>query len=158
MPDDVRDRVTFQPGERVLAAASTGAGGHVVASDRALYLIGDDVRRVRWDLIDHARWQPPMLRFTVWDPDSDTVSAQAVPVDQTSDLPATVRNRVTDSFLVNLRLDVPGGSARILARRDTDSGRLVWRTLTEPRGLRHDPAVQAVLVAETAAVRSRMGI
>ena len=64
-PDQVKAALDPRPGERVLAACRSGETDHLVATDRALYAVtGARTTRWRWDLIDQARWQPPIWWWT----------------------------------------------------------------------------------------------
>lgn len=171
VPEDVRAAVALQPGERVLAAAPGGDQAFLVASDRALYVVpavpGPDesapgergpARRIRWDLIDRARWEPPLLLLELRADETAPVRAEQLAVDQTGDLPAVVRDRVTNSILVNSRIDVAGGHARVVARRNTDTNLLQWRIVTSPGVDPQDPLVQQAARRELDDLRSRLGV
>ncbi len=160
VPAEVRAAVPLARGERVLAACRSGDdGAHLVASDRALYVVGvAGVRRWRWDLIDRAGWQPPLLLLTAREQDDGPLHSEDLPADPDSAVPAVVRERVTNSILINNRVDVPGGSARLVARRDSDTGELRWRVVFGSGVTEDDPRVQQRVAAELADLRSRLGV
>lgn len=159
VPDEVRAVVPLAPSERVLAAARSTEATYLVASDRALYSVtGPAATRWRWDLVDRAVWDPPMLQLDVRPDEQSAPVRKVCPVDQRGELPAVVRDRVENSIVVNSRIEVTGGYARVLARRNTDTGRLQWRVVFGPGVDPSDQDVQAAAQAELADLRSRLGV
>ena len=159
VPDEVRDAVSFSDGERVLAWCRSGESGYLVASDRAFYVVSPpESQRTRWDLVDRAAWKPPFLTVSVYDPGSDSVQTRALAADPDSELPSVVRDRVTRTILVNNRIDVPGGHARVVGRRDSDDGSLWWRVVHSTGVDRDDPEVKRAVESELAELRSAMGV
>lgn len=156
----MRASVRLAPGERVLSATGSRDGAHLVASDRALYVVlPPDAQRLRWDLIDLATWTPPDLALHVRPDESTPPEQQFFAVDDLdADLPAVVRDRVENSIVVNSRVAVTGGHARVVARRHQDTGRLQWRIVFGDGVDPADPQVQAAANAELADLRARLGV
>lgn len=158
VPDEVKQTVKLQRGEQMLSVCSSDGTGYLAASDRALYRVTPpSAQRLRWDLIDRAVWEPPRLRLEVRDDQTGEVAALVWEADQTADLPAVVRERVTGTILVNSQVPVPGGSAQVIARRHSDTGAVQWRIVFGAGVDAQDPAVHAAADAELADLRSLLG-
>ena len=156
VPDQVKAALDLRPGERVLAACRSGETDHLVATDRALYAVtGARTTRWRWDLIDQARWQPPDLVVDVRSDSESTVQRRTLPADPQGDLPAVVRDRVTNSIVVNNAVAVPGGTVRVVARRNSDDGCFEWRTVPGGSVSLADPAVAQAVDAELRSLRAQ---
>jgi hypothetical protein len=163
VPAQVQEAVALAATERVLAAAKCDDGQHVVASDRALYLVAADADpeqtiRMRWDLIDKATWEPPVMAVDSRDAADEPVTRTVLAFQTDGELPAVVRERVTNSIVVNSQIAVSGGTARVLARRNSDDGLLQWRVVLSPGVDGDDPAVRAATEAELSDLRSRLGV
>ena len=158
VPDEVKQAVSLAPGEQMLSVCASDGSTYLAASDRALYRVDPpQVERLRWDTVDRAVWEPPHLHLRVRDDDGE-VTSRVWQVDQTGDLPAVVRERVTGSILVNSKLDVPGGTAQVLARRNSDTGKVEWRVVFGRGVDPHDPSVRSAAEAELTDLRSRLGV
>jgi hypothetical protein len=169
VPTGVRSVLGLRTGERVLATARSGEADFVVATTVSLCLVearnavgATDYSmawRVRWDQIDKARWDPPLmnieLRSVLDEVGTDTVQ---VHVDQVSQLPAVVRDRVNDSILASEEIAVSDGSVRVIARRNSDTGEAVWRVVFGPGVDSQDPEVRREAEEGLAALRSRLGV
>lgn len=161
VPDEVRAAVPLLPGERILSVCLSGEVGYLVASDHALYRVElPAVERLRWDLIDRAAWDPPTFDIRIRDSDGEGSGTQrrVWPADQNGDLPAVVRDRVTGSILTNAAITVPGGRARIVARRNADTGEVRWQVEFGPGVDPADPAVAQAAERELTDLRSRLGV
>lgn len=156
LPAEVRSAVELRPGERVLSACRSGDVAHLVATDRALYVVTDgQAVRWRWDLIDHARWEPPDLTVDVR-PDADAAPTRHVlAADPASDVPAVVRDRVTTSIVVNSSVVVPGGTVRVVARRNSDDGGFEWRLVPTSGVALDNPSVAGPVEAELRSLRAQ---
>lgn len=159
VPDEVKDAVQLQRGEQMLSVCASDDGAYLAASDRALYRVAaPSVERLRWDQVDRAVWEPPYLQLTAREDDTGRVAHLVWQADQTGDLPAVVRERVTGSILVNSQVPVSGGSAQVIARRHSDTGVVGWRIVFGAGVDAQDPAVQAAADAELTDLRSRLGV
>ena len=105
-----------------------------------LLTVSDEDRqdlRIGWDLVDNVTWSPPALALELRR-DRDSAPEQLVlEIDQRSNLPAVVRNRVMDSIVVNDKIEYGRSWIRIIARKIFETGELEWRVVPGP-GL--DPA------------------
>lgn len=169
VPVGVREALHTKPEERVLTTAKSGDEDFVVATTVSLYLVVAQSSptdgsfsiawRIRWDQIDKARWEPPHLMMQLQSPlvDGGTDSVEVL-VDQVSDLPATVRDRVNSSIIASEEIPVLSGSARVVARRNSDTGEAVWRVIFGPGIDSQDPEVRQTVEEGLAAIRSRLGV
>ena len=138
IPEYIRDAVDLTLGERVRAAVEIQDGGYAVATDMALHLLlavpeadRQDLR-IRWDLIDNVTWSPPTLVLELRR-DRDAAPEQlALDMDQRADLPAVVRNRVTDSIVVNDKIEYGRSWIRIIARKIFETQEVEWRVVPGP--------------------------
>ena len=164
LPGPILAMLAIPPGERVIAWGSSEQGGGTqtvvtAATERALYVqaTGD---RIRWEQVTKATWDDPVLEVTRLGEDGRLLPALRVRLDAPGDLPAAVRDRVTDSVVVSerreLHVGTTTGSALFVARRLGEDVR--W-TVVFDAGLDHrDPALQAAADAELEALRATMGI
>ena len=153
LPDEVRDALPTEPGERVLAAGRTTDGTWVVATDRALI---DSGRRTPWTDVVHAQWYDeeqvlamdllpggePSYRLILADPGR---------------VPETVHERVMASIVVSRRVALPGGGARLVARRGEGSGETVWQVVADEGVDLADPAVRDRVDAALADLQAELG-
>ncbi|MFN8125642.1 MAG: hypothetical protein U0R64_03925 [Candidatus Nanopelagicales bacterium] len=156
VPAEVKAALEMVPGERVLSVCRSGDTQYLVASDRALYVVAPPTAvRWRWDLIDQARWDPPSLHIDVRDDADSPPVAHTLDADPTGDLPGVVRDRVTNSIIVNSAVAVGSGTVRVVARRNSDAGTFEWR-LVPSAGVRlDDPAVAGVVDTELRRLRAQ---
>ena len=67
------------------------------------------------------------------EPDRDAAPEQlALDMDQRADLPAVVRNRVTDSIVVNDKIEYGRSWIRIIARKIFETQEVEWRVVPGP--------------------------
>jgi hypothetical protein len=152
LPVEVRKALPVEPGERVLAHATTADGGHAVATGRALYLPGGT--RLPWQRIDKALWDDEGLRVLATDG-----SEYRVEIVEPGRLPETVRERVTASIVASrhVRLGNRGG-VRLVARRAPGTDSLEWEFVFD-RGLDpDDPGLRALAEQALEEVRRSLGI
>lgn len=117
---DLREAVGIAAGERVLAWGigdeSRADASFVVATDQALY----DQRstlRLPWVDVIKGTWEQPDFRFTVETPHG--VQRTVIRVFDARDLPAAVRDRVTDTVVVSEYVNLgEDEGAQLVARRD----------------------------------------
>jgi hypothetical protein len=168
-PSGVRAAVTLVGDERVYISAPSHEGQYVVASSAALYLVQPTQTegqyavdwRVRWDQIDLAKWQPPLLKMQVRAPGVTSGPATElinVMIDQATELPAVVRDRVDQSFVVNEEIPVGEGTARVVARTHSDSGQTIWRVIMGAGVDPEDDFARLEAAAGLAQLRSKLGV
>jgi hypothetical protein len=161
LPGPVLAMLQVPPQERVLAWGSTDrAGGTqtvvLAATDRALYVqeIGE---RIPWEQITKATWDEPVLSVWRLAPDGRPMPVLRVRVEESGDLPAAVRDRVTDSVMVSERREIgDGAKALFVARRLGDEVR--WTVVFDAGVDFEDPARRAAAEAVLAELRTTLGI
>jgi hypothetical protein len=158
LPAGVTTRMGIDPREKVVSWGSSAAVAgetYVVATDRALYL-NEPGERLAWDRITKATWDEPTLELVVAGPPTRRLR---LTVDQSRDLPAAVRDRVTASVVVSERLDLGGGQgATAVARRSSEDGSIRWNVVFD-RGLDpSDPTLREAADIALANLRESLGI
>ncbi len=164
LPGPMLAMLQIPPGERVIAwgSAAEADGTQTVitaATEKALYVqaSGD---RIGWEQVTKATWDEPWLEVTRLGEDGRLQPALRIRIDDEGDLPAAVRDRVTDSVLVSerrtLAAGAASGSALFVARRLGDDVR--WTVMFDPGMDHRDPALRAAADAELAALRATLGI
>jgi len=157
LPDGVE--LSLDRGERVLTWGRVDDDRYVVATNLALYVTdgtSNAVVRHGWHEVDHAVWAADCT-LTV-----DTVDGNR-DVHHLRDprgIPAAVRERVNASVVVSERhrlFDTGDRGVRVVARRDTGTGRLVWAAVLDEDVDGEDPAVLERARIITTAVRRRVG-
>jgi hypothetical protein len=146
--------VALDPDERVLAWSKTD-GGYAVATNRGLRLPGAD--RLGWHEIHKAVWSGRELTVTPAGVREeregyavvDDLPPRTVLLLDPRDVPRQVQARVTGSVSYTMHHRLPGGGARVVARRVSGRDGLSWTVRYDP-GTPVDPEVAqetAVLVA-----------
>jgi len=139
--------------ERVLALADT-ADAVVAATNLGLLLphFVDGVpswRRIGWDRIVKATWTETGLRLVEGELDEVGVVTDLPPVAVTlvvpRNLPNVVRTRVETSIARSEQVRVPGGTARLIARRIPGVDGVTW-TARLDTGTPEAPSARAALV------------
>lgn len=97
-----------------------------MATERALVQASG---RTRWSQIAHAQWYDEESLLAL-DPVPGLGRPVRLRLGDPGRLPEAVRERVMASIVLARRIAVPGGMARVVARREEGSG-LVWQVLPE---------------------------
>ncbi len=154
LPDDVRQALALAPGERVISAGRDSTDGWVVATDLALHAPG---RRMAWTDVVHAQWLPDDETLAV-EPLPGTVPTWRLSLREPGRLPETVRERVMASIVMSRRVSLPGGGARLVARRtgSGETGELLWQVVPDPGTDLTDPLVRADVETQLATMRAEL--
>ncbi|MBV9820920.1 MAG: hypothetical protein JO144_01650 [Actinobacteria bacterium] len=159
-------RGLLAPDERVLAVAEDGPAA-VAATQFGLWLpvdpsdstgVADSIgaaggtaagwRRVGWDRVVKATWSEDGLQVIEGDVDAGGVvtdrPARMLRLAEPRNLPAVVKTRVEASIARWEQVRVPGGTARIVARRRAGMDGLVW-TARLDTGTPDSPGARAAL-------------
>ena len=150
--------------ERIIAwgigTSSPEEPTYVVATDEALY----DQRgsaRYPWADVIKGTWQEPQFVLTL-DSGPGTGPAQvAIRVDDPRDLPAAVRDRVTDTVVVSEYVDLgEEAGAQLVARRDPGAGLegIRWSIVFDSGLDPSDPDLRARADRALADLRASLGI
>jgi hypothetical protein len=136
--------------ERVLAQAE-GDPAVVVATNLGLWLPADGPagwRRISWHRVVKATWTDGRLEVVEGELDGDGVVLDLAPVSialsEPRNLPSVVRTRVETSIARSEQVAVPGGSGRVVARREPGVDGVTW-TARLDTGTIDTPAARAVL-------------
>ena len=152
LPDDVRAALPLRPGERVIAAARDDAEGWVVATDLAL--LAQD-RRTPWTDVVHAQWHDEERALTL-DLAPGAGPAVHVALADPGRVPEAVHERVMASIVLSRRVPLPGGGARVVARRG-GSDETLWQVVPDAGTDLADPEVRTRVDAVLAELRSELG-
>jgi hypothetical protein len=141
-------RPNLEPGERVVAWAPVPPAAAVVATDRGVHLPGR-AGRLGWHDIHRAAWTGRELVVTpatlVEVRDRYLVVADALAVSvalpDPGGVPDEVRTRVTRSVSFSSHHRVPGGGARVVARRTPGADGLTWAVRYDDGTDPHGPGV-----------------
>ncbi|MBK8459196.1 MAG: hypothetical protein IPL43_02395 [Micropruina sp.] len=142
---------------RVLAWARTPDGVAVGLSGRLTWTTPDGWGFVRWDEIEHGRWDrvSSTLHWTL----PEGAKGELV-LSEPGRLPELFAERVAASIVVVRQVDF--GSRRraiISARRNLEAdGLLEWRAVRTPGWPEDDPEADALLQAELARIRAEYDI
>ncbi|KAB2386421.1 hypothetical protein [Actinomadura montaniterrae] len=142
LPSAVRDALTIERGERVLASAPTRGGSHVVATTTALHLPtpSGGFLRVPWERVDQATWKDGWLHVT----ETSGGAEHHVRLTEPGSVPETVRERVTATIAVTHHARLPGGGkVRIAGRRPATGGDVRWTFVFDAGLDPEDPGLRA---------------
>lgn len=141
LPSTLRDALTLERGERVLATAPTRGGSHVAATTTALHLPTPQgaFTRIPWERVDHATWKDGWLHV------QETSRAEHhVRLTAPGSVPETVRERVTATIAVSHQARLPGGgNVRIAGRRPATGGDVRWTFVFDAGLDPSDPGLRA---------------
>jgi hypothetical protein len=152
LPDDAD--VSLGRNERVLTYGRLADGRYAAATEFGLRIGGAPPVFHPWHEVDHARWTD--------DGTLDLEPLDGAPVRyrfaDPRGVPAAVREQVTLSVAISERhpIDGPYG-ARIVARRDAATGRVIWSAIVDAELDANDPAVRERAEQILHAVRRRAG-
>lgn len=160
-PKDLHERLGVPAKERVLAWGS-GPEGYVAATDAALRVevpSSNSVETLGWDVITKATWEEPVLIVTLEAGVGRPGRTLRLRVDESGDLPAAIRDRVTASVVVSEVVAIgEGATARMVARRATDDAEIRWSVVFEAGADANDPALQERARRALAELRASLGI
>jgi hypothetical protein len=117
--------------ERVVSWAVVVGGGAVVATPRGLWWPESGQQRlIGWQYVDKATWRDGVLSVIEAEVVDDLLlvdkPAVSVALEQPRDLPPTVRRRVESTVVQSELAPVPGGVARLVARRIPGRDGVTW--------------------------------
>ena len=158
----VREQIAIPKNERVITwgigDAANPEQSHVVATNAALYEQRTG-QRIEWQSVVKGTWEQPDFVIDFEGPGGS--QRIRIPVDDARDLPAAVRDRVTDTVVVSehrtLRDDK---GAQFVARRspDGDISDIRWSVVFDAGLDPRDPALRQWADNELADLRASLGI
>jgi hypothetical protein len=163
VPPDELAAFDLVPGERVLAAAQDKDGRWHVGTDLALHVTGaEHIRRLLWQRIDRASWNPDDERLVVVEV-ADFGQPEprfSLQIAQPGNLLELVRERVSASVLLTRNVPVPGSRGlKVIARRSPNgTGEVDWSFWLDRHLDPGDPEVQAAAEQGLVEARSELGL
>ncbi|MGH3343911.1 MAG: hypothetical protein ACRDPK_13780 [Carbonactinosporaceae bacterium] len=160
LPGEVRAALSLERGERVLAQGRDQAGGRVVATDRALYVLTGHGSRTRlaWESVGAAVWDEDTAMMDVRE-SPPALARHQIALSAPGFLPEVVRERVTTTIVVNQHVALHGGrGVRVVARRAPGTDEIRWSLTLDPGLDPDDPQVRSAAHRALADVRAQTGI
>jgi len=155
--DRLPEGIAIEPGEKVLGWAR-GPQGVLVATDMAFYTPeAFEPRRTVWHLIDKAVWRKPNLDVSLHALVGSPLMTWKFELTEPNRLPAAVHDRVTASVITSIDIDVPGGQARIAARR-TETNETRWSVNALDGADLSSPESRSEITAVIAELRESLGL
>jgi hypothetical protein len=156
--------IALDPGERVLAVASTSAGigsalPYVVATDRALHVPGPGggLARVRYESIAKVSWDRDLATLVVVRP--DPASRLDLPLAEPGYVPETVWERVQSTIVYSQHVPLDGRRGVVVsARRAPGAGETRWVVAFDAGLDRNDPLLRERAERAVAELRAQTGI
>lgn len=158
-PSDVVARLPRD--QRVVSWADVAGGGVVLATPAGLWWPEDNgPRLIGWQYISKAIWRDAALSVIEASIVDDLLIVDHKPVsvvlEVPRDLPPVVHKRVTANVVRSVLVDVPGGTARLVARRiPGQDGVRCWARLED--GARDIPAVRDAVVEQLSRLSAELG-
>jgi hypothetical protein len=151
--------------ERIVAWGRAAGGDPVLATQRGLWLPGDDgPRRIGWHLVDKATWDAGTLTVIEAVDTGDGVLEERPPVavrlEEPRDLPSTIRARVERSISYSRHYALtPSGGVRVVGRRVPGRDGLSWQLVFDAGTDADDPLlrIQAEHLVANARVETGSG-
>ncbi len=160
LPGEVREHLTLQRGERILASAA-GPAGWVVVTTHAVWLpIRAQIERVGWEHVDSAAWNQDEGVLTVVQaaPLGGRARQWFVRVDDARDLLLVVKERVRATVVVSRRLLLDGDQGvTIVGRRPPGHDDVSWTVSVDVGVDPTDPAVRAEIDRALLVARGDVG-
>lgn len=130
LPEAVLERAGLDRGERPLAHASARDGSWLVGTRSRLVLVGPrGVVALPWEQVEAADWDGDSGRLRVSEVGDygQRRSSYSFDVDEPRLLLQLVRERVTNSVVLQRRVTVRGGRGfSVIARRNPAGGEIAW--------------------------------
>ena len=161
IPDAVRAAIGGR--ERLLAwAQDPRTGSRIVAGSWRLYAVAPDTAAGAaagrpWHLVDAGVWDPTQGTLKVtW---VDRAPALTATIVEQNGLPETLRERVQASVVLADFLELgERRTARVVVRRNLETGDLLAQTILGPGVSSADPHVLAVTTGALARLREQVGL
>ena len=169
IPASARDALALDAGERVLAVAvasdageagdSGGTGPHVIATDRALHVLGVDSgpARIPYESIAKVSWDRDLATLTVVLPEPG--GRLELPLADPGYVPETVRERVQSTIVYSQHVPLAGSRGAVVsARRAPGAAAARWIVAFDAGVDRTDPLVRERAERAVAELRAQTGI
>jgi len=141
-----------------LLAWSTHSGGLLAITKNSLVDISDTEKSVTpWSDSLQAKWEPPNLTVIFQGHSESTPTSRSWILNEASQLPRAVRDRVTSTVVVDRVFELPNaGKVRFVARKDQTS--ILWSSIPDHLAASQTEIGQLEIAKAVAELRSSFGI
>ena len=155
MPDEL-EAATKSQGQ-LLAWAKHVDGLIAVTKSSLVTISGDSVQVTPWVNSLQAKWDPPQLSVIFQGPSDNRPEVKSFVLDEGSQLPRAVRDRVTSAVVVDRVFELPNaGRVRFVARKD--DLRTYWSAIADDLASSQTEIGQTEISQALAELRSTFGI
>jgi hypothetical protein len=144
--------------EGKLLAWATHSSGLIAVTTRSLVSIDSEAISVAlWSDSLQAKWDPPSLTVTFQGHTDSQPTVRSWILDETSQLPRAVRDRVTSAVVVDRVFELPNaGKVRFIARKDEK--RTFWSAIADDQAASQSDIGQDEIAKAKAELRASFGI
>lgn len=155
MPDELATAVA--PHGRVLGWANYSGGLIAVTKTALVEISGDATTVTPWTDSVQAKWEPPTLTVVFQGQMDVAPTSRSWTLDEVSQLPRAVRDRVTSAVVVDRVFELPNaGKVRFVARKDETS--VYWSAIAENPAASQTEIGQMEIAKAVVELRSTFGI
>ena len=142
---------------RLLDWASSSDGLLAVTTDWLVEVSGGKVTITPWTESLQAKWEPPSLTVIFQGQNEPKPVARSWTLDESSQLPRAVRDRVTSAVVVDRVFELPNaGKVRFVARKDEK--RAYWSVIADDQAASESEVGQEEIAKALVELRSAFGI
>jgi hypothetical protein len=142
---------------RLLDWASHSTGLLAVTKASLVDVSGNETAVTPWTDSLQAKWEPPQLTVIFQGQHDKQPTAKSWTLDETSQLPRAVRDRVTSAVVVDRVFELPNaGRVRFVARKDEK--RAYWSVIADDQDSSQSAIGQEEIAKALAELRSAFGI
>lgn len=155
MPPELSQAIASEG--RLLGWASHSSGLLAVTKTSLVELSGSEATITPWTDSLQAKWEPPNLTVIFQGQQDEKPTAKSWTLDETSQLPRAVRDRVTSAVVVDRVFELPNaGRVRFVARKDEK--RTYWSVIADDPTASQSGEGQEEIAKALAELRSAFGI
>ena len=142
---------------RLLDWASCSVGLLAVTKNSLVEVSGEEVTITPWTESLQAKWEPPYLTVIFQGRADPKPVARSWTLDESSQLPRAVRDRVTSAVIVDRVFELPNaGKVRFVARKDEK--RAYWSVIADDQAASESEVGQEEIAKALVELRSTFGI
>ena len=155
MPPELAQAISSQG--RLLDWASHSSGLLAVTRVSLVDLSGNDTSITPWTDALQAKWEPPYLTVIFQGQQDEKPTTRTWTLDEASQLPSAVRDRVTSAVVVDRVFELPNaGRVRFVARKNEK--RAYWSVIADDPAASESTSGQEEIAKVLAELRSAFGI
>lgn len=157
---DVRASAPLEPGERILAFAHNLDGGLVVATERALrHQTTGGWSRLGWEQVGRVTWGDDRRTLAVTDASAGHATAITLHASDGRRMADLARERIGFTNLLTRVVPLTGNRlARITARRQPGTGRIIWHVGLGSGSDLPDPELRSEIDAAVEELRAHIEV